>query len=104
MKQHSLYIEFIKNNNKSFILFCSTILCIFISYIFCRGASLWKRILCRSITILLLISVIYINLNNVNTFFSKTNNIAIQKNLLWNYLFIVIIFLFIVFLITHLTA
>ncbi len=103
MKQEPLYSEFMKQNNKSFILFCATILFIFISYIFCKNVSLWKRILCRSITIILLLGVVYINLNNVNNFFSKTKNTNIQKNLLWNYLYILIVFLFIIFLIFHLS-
>tara|TARA_B100000424_G_scaffold83355_1_gene62403 strand:+ start:1141 stop:1338 length:198 start_codon:yes stop_codon:yes gene_type:complete len=63
---------------------------------------MWIKVICRGAIIFILGFVIYNNLTNINQLFNKTTNSNIKENLLYNYLFIAIIFVFIIFLIFNL--
>ena len=102
MNEINKYSQFINNNNKSFILFCIAIICILIFYVVCKNIPMWIKVICRGAIIFILVFVIYNNLTNINQLFNKTTNSNIKENLLYNYLFIAIIFVFIIFLIFNL--
>lgn len=92
------YNDFLKKTHLPFIMFCIAIITILLSYFFLKNTNIVIKILIKIFIVIVLLGVIYNSLLNVNKLF-ENSSFDIKKYLLGNYLFILLLFLFTIFII-----